>query len=168
LVEKGNDFEGALMRVPRETRMLYVHAWQSLQFNRAASERAERGLEAVLVGDIVALDGSSVTPDNIASYTIDDVHIPLPGYNTSPSSLLFGDQRKEISFIPKNPAIFDLPGTYRKLVARSGDLEIESDGSAVKLRFSLPPSCYATMFLRELVECVEVSPVLALPIEESK
>ena len=88
--------------------MMYVHSWQSLLWNKIASWRIGELGRTVQVGDLVRkpmskqskeadecaeeedkekhCDGGAseidfVTEDNISSYSIEDVLLPLPGWN---------------------------------------------------------------------------------------
>ena len=60
--ERRNDFQGALMTVPRQTRTLYLHAYQSLIFNKMASLRWQRYGDRVVEGDVIL--GASDTAQN--------------------------------------------------------------------------------------------------------
>jgi TruD family tRNA pseudouridine synthase len=51
-----NDYLGALMRVTRNLRTMYVHAYQSLVWNMVASERWARYGTKVIKGDLVLVD----------------------------------------------------------------------------------------------------------------
>jgi len=51
-----NDSLGALQMIPRSLRLMYVHAYQSLVWNMAASERWKRYGVAVVEGDLVLVD----------------------------------------------------------------------------------------------------------------
>ncbi len=69
LKDDPQDFERAFKNIPKKTRLLYLHSYQSLIWNTAASKRVEMGLE-VMVGDLVVnrsgvLDGAelSLGPD---------------------------------------------------------------------------------------------------------
>jgi tRNA pseudouridine13 synthase len=54
---------GCLSRVPKAMRMMYLHAFQSLVFNRAASERVRLyGCERAVAGDLVWAAGSAPPP----------------------------------------------------------------------------------------------------------
>ncbi|CCA66620.1 related to PUS7-pseudouridine synthase [Serendipita indica DSM 11827] len=100
---------GALSSIPRNLRMMYVHAYQSYVWNAIVSERIKRyGLDGPIVGDIVyeekISDGESdhaptgrggrggykpqrrpprkvkvLSWEDLANYTIFDVLMPLPG-----------------------------------------------------------------------------------------
>lgn len=50
------DYLGALQTIPRNLRLMYVHAYQSLVWNFAASERWKRLGDRVLEGDLVLID----------------------------------------------------------------------------------------------------------------
>ena len=51
-----NDYLGALQAIPRNLRLMYVHAYQSLVWNVVASERWKRHGGQVLAGDLVLVD----------------------------------------------------------------------------------------------------------------
>lgn len=56
LSKNGKDFVGALLRINRNTRTMYVHAYQSRVWNAAASARYEQFGAKVVEGDLVIVD----------------------------------------------------------------------------------------------------------------
>lgn len=54
--DRSRDYLGALQTVPRNLRLMYVHAYQSLVWNVAAGERWKRYGEQVTEGDLVLVD----------------------------------------------------------------------------------------------------------------
>ena len=58
LAKKGqnNDYLGALNSIQRNLRLMYVHAYQSMVWNMAASERWKRFGPTVIEGDLVLID----------------------------------------------------------------------------------------------------------------
>ena len=53
---QGSDYLGAIQTIPRNLRLMYVHAYQSLVWNVVASERWKRYGDQVLTGDLVLVD----------------------------------------------------------------------------------------------------------------
>jgi tRNA(Glu) U13 pseudouridine synthase TruD len=53
-----NDFYNAFTSISKNTRFIYIHAYQSYVWNRAVSERLRRHGRAVLIGDLVIKAGS--------------------------------------------------------------------------------------------------------------
>ena len=66
-VGKRNDFLGALQTIPRNLRMMYTHAYQSLIWNMAASQRWKLYKDSVVEGDLVLVkehqDKNTVSQD---------------------------------------------------------------------------------------------------------
>ena len=86
-----NDFCGALNWIPRTTRLMYVHAYQSMIWNNTVSRKiAEHGLRPC-VGDLVAKqpgadkiesgDITVLTAETIGNYSVYDVVVPLVGHS---------------------------------------------------------------------------------------
>ncbi|EDV26019.1 uncharacterized protein TRIADDRAFT_23629 [Trichoplax adhaerens] len=189
LVEHGSTSPvTAIMKIPRNARLLYVYSYQSLIWNLVASRRIkEFGLKPV-VGDLVI--SNSARQQDLPHYSIHDIVLPLPGYNVMypqhEANDWYHQQMKADGISIKNlenrHKEFSLCGMYRKLVVRPKNLSWSTaryddftiplystdldqirqnkiinnsvaDGKnlALLLSFSLPPSSYATMALREVM-----------------
>ena len=130
LVDSPNDYRGAVGAINRELRMMYVHAVQSYLWNRIVSEHVKQGKLDKAV-DIPGYDNATSELEPFLS------ELDLPPTCFSPT--------------PQNETLWDLRGAKRELIRHSKDLSAEVIGEGtLKVSFSLPPSSYATMLLREL------------------
>ncbi|KAJ2850711.1 multisubstrate pseudouridine synthase 7 [Coemansia brasiliensis] len=209
----------AFTSIPRNLRLMYVHAYQSYIWNSAVSQRLRIfGTDGPVIGDLViptAECGSPaqannsefaekteesdeclnakptlVTAENINSYTIYDVVLPLPGWDiVYPehsvkevyTELMEKDGLTASGFANHPLKEYRLAGAYRHIIIKPQEFAYEwmrynddmlplarSDSDAIegkhepesidfgkhlalKLKFDLPSSSYATMLLRELM-----------------
>lgn len=65
-----NDFVNALESIPRNMRLMYIHAYQSLIWNEVASRRVKLGLK-VLSGDLVYVDEANQMPNEEEELILD-------------------------------------------------------------------------------------------------
>jgi tRNA pseudouridine13 synthase len=148
-----NDLVGAILSITRGMRMMYIHAYQSYVWNFVATRRWAKFGSKVIEGDLVFVkealiptgpkadmnpyaqndeDCKTVRPltaEDIASgnYTIDDIVLPLPGYDVVYPANEIGDYYREFMGRPENGSLdpdnmrrqqrdFSLSGAYRYLI----------------------------------------------------
>ncbi len=152
-------------RRARFFRKLYPSVVQSEIFNRYLAQRSELGLERLIEGEVVRLDGSRsvfVVEDAAAELprlVSGDIHLtgPITGPRMKqPTGLPLELEAQAAGALGLETAEFELmgrlaDGTRRDLVVTAEGLEAEvrDDGSLV-LEFSLPSGSYATGVVREL------------------
>ncbi|KAL1835965.1 hypothetical protein VTJ49DRAFT_5753 [Mycothermus thermophilus] len=146
------DLLGAVLSITRGMRMMYIHAYQSFVWNFAATRRWAQFGAKVIEGDLVLVKDAvsrgstddenpfahndddykqarALTAEDIASgkYTIDDVVLPLPGYDVIYPANEIGDYYVEFMGRPENGSLdphnmrrktrdFSLSGAYRPLI----------------------------------------------------
>jgi len=203
-----NVFSNALLSIPRNLRMMYVHAYQSYIWNMAATYHITKYGYKPALGDLVITEEKQrimddkkkkgnhkeqpdiITHENCHMYTIYDVVLPMPGHDIMYPNNEIKDYYEELlkkdGIDPKSMKAvnreFFLPGSYRKLIVKPGnvewniigyneedadlalsDLDIingkkipdndpEGKFKALQISFSLPTSSYATMALREVTK----------------
>uniref|UniRef100_A0A8C5R5U4 Pseudouridylate synthase 7 homolog n=1 Tax=Leptobrachium leishanense TaxID=445787 RepID=A0A8C5R5U4_9ANUR len=178
--------------IPRNNRLMYIHSYQSYVWNNMVSKRLEEYGLKVVTGDLVQ-KGASVLPveeGEIDRYSINDVVMPLPGFDiiypkhkiaAAYEEILAADNL-DIKNMRHRIKDYSLAGAYRKIVIRPQDVswevvvyddpkiplvrtdvedlegkplpvfEREGKYRALKMDFSLPPSSYATMAIREVLK----------------
>ena len=169
----------AIRFVPFAMRTFWVHAYQSLVWNFAASKRIEIYGIKVVLGDLyvendklpercnVQVVTSSV---DISSISLDQIVLPLPGFNIrypeNKIATFYKDflESDGVCFTKENESECTAKGSYRKLIVRPKNLtsslvvrddDRDDTGSPsshdLNLSFELPKGSFATMCLREMM-----------------
>ena len=147
---KTSDLLGAIKSIPRNLRLLYVHSYQSYVFNEMATERIRLYGNQLQVGDLVDTSRYQNVDDlseeektknghisvilkesDLSRYTIDDLVLPLPGYDVKYPENKMMDAYKTFmgshGFDPndmrRKQKDFSLPGSYRKVLVKPKDFE---------------------------------------------
>lgn len=139
-----------------------------------ATYRIERYGNQVSKGDLIYDDAAEqgqsvrvVDEDSLEQHTLDQVVLPLPGFNiVYPENEVGERYQAELAndgikltkgAIEESTA----KGSYRSLIvtAENVELNLEKENSSVacnaRLKFDLPTGAYATMLLRELMRTTE-------------
>lgn len=136
------DYKRAFTCIPKTLRMMFLHAVQSLVWNRAASHRITMNKTEVLTGDLVIIGNSEtpeihvVTSEDISSnrFSIVDIVLPLIGSKSRfPENEMCDLMKKLLQDLGvtvnnfKNVQDKDLAlnGDYRKLLCRPTDFDFE-------------------------------------------
>lgn len=176
---KGDTADRAFRALGRELRLLFVHAFQALLFNRWLSRRfalgipldrpasGDRILRLGRDGTVRSQEGIPVSEDNLAECT-DLVRRqgalvagPLVGYETPVpegpiGEILAGLLRDEgvdrsMFRIPVAPEVASR-GAWRPAVLPVPPIGLSQEGESVWFHFALPKGAYATVLLREFLK----------------
>lgn len=157
----GNDKPlDALKCLPYSVRLFWVNAYQSLVWNKMATERLRIGSRP-LVGDLyISEEGDEqvkFVTDPLA-VNMKDIVLPLPGYNIQYPQNSIGVLYKKflanegIEFKRDDPQEVSAKGAYRHVIRVPKTLDWRSiDLCSTTFNFSLYSGSYATMLLRELM-----------------
>ncbi|AET65282.1 tRNA pseudouridine(13) synthase TruD [Methanothrix harundinacea] len=177
LQEEG-DFARSFDVLAENLRRLFVHAYQSLLYNRILSRRMKSGLPLgrAVEGDVVcfskdglpnpdklqAVDGSNLSAVNrLADRGRAFVTLPLFGYGSEFAGGLPGEIERAVLAeegvelsdfrVDANPGLGS-PGSRRAALLRVDPVVVVEEGSSALLKFDLPPGSYATVVLREYMK----------------
>ncbi|MCJ7450270.1 MAG: tRNA pseudouridine(13) synthase TruD [Candidatus Nanohaloarchaeota archaeon QJJ-9] len=145
LVKTGDDYTGAIKRLPEGLQNLFIHAFQSYIFNKALSSLIEDGYndtdgELPLVGYKTALRDSK--GDQKIKQVLEEEEIELDDFKLRDISHLSTEGEYRECFVPIKS--LSLEEVFED------DLNINKN--AADLEFNLGKGCYATVFLRELMK----------------
>jgi len=139
LVKHPTDFVGALRRFPKNIMKMFINAYQSHIFNEVVEEYIKNGKDAV------PLVGYDSEPDEISE---------------SIKKLLEKDGIKLEDFVLKSMPELSCTGSERRAILKAeglslleiGEDEFNEGKLFAKIAFSLPPGCYATVILDEIMK----------------
>nr|KAG5701897.1 hypothetical protein BaRGS_014962 [Batillaria attramentaria] len=147
LCKNPKNFNGAIQSLPRNTRMMYVHSYQSFIWNKVASTRIRTYGMKPVIGDLVLppsaenieedeTESPKVQPvvldeTSLSQYTVYDILLPLPGHDiVYPSNdvhawykSLLEEDGFDINNMQRKQKDFSLPGAYRTVVVHPRDME---------------------------------------------
>ncbi|VDK76534.1 unnamed protein product [Litomosoides sigmodontis] len=181
LSKNRRDYRGALLKLARNTRSFYVHAYQSLLWNKVVTRRVKnKGFRAIsgdlnLQGEAIKdfeneeialplISGSVKFPNNevrdwYAEIMAED-GITVEMFEALEKEWAVSGVMRPLIIKPQNVKykILTYPEARTKLQTDfEGDVDLESIGTgdfhAVALEFSLPSGSYATIALREITRC---------------
>lgn len=174
-----DDWSGAINQLPGNLQMMFVHAYQSLLFNKIISKRMELGLSLTQpeIGDtVIPLDAngspSHEEPIEVTERNVDLVLRQIKLGRAHVAAVLYGSESKiangemgeiESSIIeaenirPEDFIIPELPrcsskGSYREIFSPVRDLNWRAGGGSYEVSFSLPKGNYATCLMREFMK----------------
>lgn len=138
LVKKPADFIGALRRLPKKLRWMFVHAYQGFIFNKVLSDYIMRGI----VVEKLPLAGYETEIDEITEKILDDEKIKLEDF--------------KISAMPE----LSSKGRYRDCFVEARDFkildicedELNTGKNKAIVQFSLLKGTYATTVIREFMK----------------
>ncbi|CAF3503976.1 unnamed protein product [Adineta steineri] len=128
---------GALSSIPRNTRLLYLHAYQSMIWNKIVSRRLITYGNEILIGDLYIDDINNdnhvvyVTETNRNNIKLEQIVLPLPGYDIkyplndihSWYRDLLNEDGINIDQMKYHVKDYSLPGNYRQFLIHPGQIE---------------------------------------------
>ncbi len=185
-LREGKSEEQAMLMLPKNLKLMFIHAYQSYVFNRVLSERLrefgtlksvesddtvgffhpekfEKGLIYSLRDDYYPVEWRRKRVEFLINVGRCSLALPLPGYESELRGWT-GEVVKEI-LGEEGISLEDFRHEHREFTSRGGyrlaelpfsNFHFEEAKHGVKFRFSLPKGSYATVLLREFTKTVLV------------
>jgi len=153
LIKNKTDFGGALRKLPKKIRKLYVHAYQSYLFNKALSEYIKRKYESECLD---FFDFELCFPKEMV---FEEIDLEVPGcstfFGTSEFDIILKDLLKEdgidlSDFECKRMPELRSEGVKRKGFIKPDDFSIKDMDGDLRVSFYLTKGAYATILIRSL------------------
>lgn len=132
------DYIGALRKLPKKLRWMFVHAYQSYVFNRALSRYIEVGEDV----ERLPLVGLESEVDEESRRVLEEEGVAQEKFEVKSMPELTSEGEHRECFIKAED--FRLNGVE--------DDELNAGRKKVSFEFKLPKGCYATVFLREFIK----------------
>ncbi|KAI5187248.1 tRNA pseudouridine13 synthase [Nematocida sp. AWRm78] len=129
-------------RIRRETRMIYLHSYQSKLFNDVLQQRLINGIR----------NNEYITDVSIGSITNKHQIDQLVKVSDTPilSNIVIPLYPTEEINECKHEKVIGLTGGYRKAIIIPDNLNYSINNKYLEISFDLPPGVYATMLIKEL------------------
>lgn len=138
LIVTPNDFIGALRRLPKKLRIMFVHAYQAYVFNLALSEYIRNGSDVVSL----PLPGYKIKLDDITAEILEREGIKPEAFKIKEMPELSSEGLMRECFIEiKEPEVLSVD-----------EDELNPGRRKTTVRFSLSKGSYATTVLREIMK----------------
>jgi tRNA pseudouridine13 synthase len=179
LARNPENWNEALLTLPKNLVRIFLHAYQSYLFNKILSARIGAGFpfHRVVEGDvIIPWDGGVEIQQSdglrVTSANVDKVNRQIAAYRCAPTAAIIGTETfwargkpgeierkvlaeeridEELFAVPHLPALAS-SGMRRVCAAPLTTFRWSYDGSSLSLDFYLPKGCYATTLLREIMK----------------
>jgi len=146
LEKNKNDYTGALRLISLKTRKLFVHSYQSFLFNNIVNEYLKNNEKDNNENMQIPIIGFNFEIDSIRNSTLKNII----------KKILINEKINQRDFIINQMPELASEGGSRDLffelkdlkVLDIGDDELNMNKKKVKIKFSLPKSCYATILLK--------------------
>ncbi|XP_030828724.1 pseudouridylate synthase 7 homolog [Strongylocentrotus purpuratus] len=142
LLKTRNDYQASFSSIPRNTRLIYLHSYQSYIWNVITTQRLQRDGFTPVVGDLVSAKNIQddedlvlprveyVTEVNQNEFSIYDVVLPLPGHGVKYPTHKAGEWYTEelakddltVEMLKNTNRDLSLSGAYRKCVVKPTDV----------------------------------------------
>lgn len=110
--QRANDYLGALTAIPRQLRLMYVHAYQSLVWNEMATQRIELYGYKPVVGDIVISSSDSTGATGLEAIPSDGESVVSDGGRDSNlSKAVLIESEEQCNLYSMTDVVLPLPGT---------------------------------------------------------
>jgi len=155
-----NDFIGAIKKIPKKTRMMYVHAFQSLMFNRTVLELIIS--EKVNYKKVQYQHGFFAFPLK----TMKNLKLPIIGFGTEfrnkkikeiSSKILEEEEIKLRDFIVRGMPELASEGDERNMFVNAEDINFKTEKDELNnnkkkciISFKLPKGSYATIVIKKI------------------
>lgn len=119
---RSTDLVGCLLAVPRQIRLMYIHAYQAYVFNRVVSARIRKyGVNTVVEGDIVLEEDECIENDE----NLDDLRVNMPKVHVVTAEEAAAgtfDSSRVVLPLPGNAVIYptNLGDIYNEIASENG------------------------------------------------
>jgi len=154
LAKHNNDYVNALRKLPRQTLLMFVHAFQSYIFNIELAIRVKEKIEKLENDYFCKADERGFPLINEKAEKNGYLCMPIIGYGST-----LNDVEKEIleffkikkdDFKIKSLPEISSKGSYRLAFSPFIDLFVSEEEEKYKITFKLPSGSYATVLINEI------------------